>query len=246
MEDDSDDILWDPAGRVGSEPDASVTPELFKVWRSPRFGRSNPERMNNPVWEWLIRCRVSAYWANKEFNGPSSFKGGPCWSFRRFGQSKTILPDGRVVLIGGEHEDFYDPDFCIYNDVVVQLPDKNIEIYGYPESVFAPTDFHSATLIDDCIIVVGCLAYTKQRRLGITPVFKLDLQTFSMSSVHCIGDAPGWLHKHDATYVSQENAIVITGGLVVRAGPDQSVVKNIDDWKLHLTDRRWERLIKHE
>ena len=78
--------------------------------------------MNNPVWEWLVRCRVSAYWANEEFNGPSSFEAGPCWCFRRFGQSKTELPDGRVVLIGGEHEDSYDPDFYIYNDVVVRGP----------------------------------------------------------------------------------------------------------------------------
>jgi len=30
-----------------------------------------------------------------------------------------MLPDGRVVYIGGEHEDFNDDDFFIYNDVVV-------------------------------------------------------------------------------------------------------------------------------
>ena len=29
--------------------DPAVTPELFREWRSPRFGRSNPERLNNPV-----------------------------------------------------------------------------------------------------------------------------------------------------------------------------------------------------
>jgi hypothetical protein len=246
MEDDSDDFLWDPAGRANSKPDASVTPELFKAWRSPRFGRSNPERMNNPVWEWLVRCRVSAYWANEEFNDPSSFVAGPCWCFRRFGQSKTKLPDGRVVLIGGEHEDSYDPDFCIYNDVVVRRPDEDIEIYGYPEDVFAPTDFHSATLLDDCIIVVGCFGDTKQRRPGTTPVYKLDLRSFSIGATQCTGDAPGWLHKHDAAYVPQENAVVITGGLVVTDDPDRPLVENIDDWKLHLTDRRWERLTRRE
>ncbi len=246
MEDDSDGILLDPAGRANSKPDASVTPKLFEAWRSPRFGRSNPERMNNPVWEWLVRCRVSAYWANEEFTGPSSFEAGPCWSFRRFGQSKTKLPDDRVVLIGGEHEDSYDPDFCIYNDVVVRRPDEGIEIYGYPEDVFAPTDFHSATLLDDCIIVVGCFGYTTQRRPGATPVYKLDLRSFSIGATPCTGDAPGWLHKHDAAYVPQENAIVITGGLEVRDDPDRPLVENIDDWKLHLTDQRWERLTRRE
>jgi hypothetical protein len=246
MDDDSDDVLSDPAGRANSKPDASVTPKLFKDWRSPRFGRSNPERMNNPVWEWLVRCRVSAYWANEEFDGPSSFEAGPCWCFRRFGQSKTKLPDGRVVLIGGEHEDHYDPDFSIYNDVVVRRPDEDIEIYGYPEDVFAPTDFHSATLLDDCIIVVGCFGDTKQRRPGTTPVYKLDLRSFSIGATHCTGDAPGWLHKHDAAYVPRENAIVITGGLVVTDDPDRPLVENIDDWKLYLTDRRWERLTRRE
>ena len=38
------------------------------------------------------------------------------------GRSTVWLPDGRVVLIAGEHEDSYDPDFCIYNDVVVIQP----------------------------------------------------------------------------------------------------------------------------
>jgi hypothetical protein len=246
MEDDSDDDLWDdPAGRANSKPDASVTRELFNAWRSPRFGRSNPERMNNPVWEWLVRCRVSAYWANEEFKGPSSFEAGPCWCFRRFGQSKTKLPDGRVVLIGGEHEDSYDPDFYIYNDVVVRGPGAEIEIYGYPQDIFGPTDSHSATLLDDCIIVIGCLGYSKQRRPGATPVYRLDLRSFSINAMNCTGDAPGWLHKHDAAYVPQENAIVITGGLVVRADPDRpTLVENIDDWRLHLADRRWERLTR--
>lgn len=245
MEDDSDDDLWDPAGRANATPDASVTPELFKAWRSPRFGRSNPERMNNPVWEWLVRCRVSAYWANKEFKGPSSFDAGACWCFRRFGQSKTKLPDGRVVLIGGEHEDSYDPDFYIYNDVVVRGPDESIVIHGYPKDVFAPTDFHSATLLDDGMVIVGCLGYPKQRRPGATPVYRLDVRSFAMSAIDCTGDAPGWLHNHVATYVPQENAIAISGGLVVRADPDRpTLVENIDDWKLHLADRRWERLTR--
>jgi hypothetical protein len=34
---------------------------------------------------------------------------------QRFGQSLTLLPDCRAVQIGGEHEDWYDADFCIYN-----------------------------------------------------------------------------------------------------------------------------------
>jgi hypothetical protein len=243
MEDDSDDDLWDPAGRADSEPDASVTPDLFRAWRSPRFGCANPERMNNPVWEWLIRTRLSAYWANEEFS-PSLYGTGPCWCFRRFGQSKTKLPDGRIVLIGGEHEDFYDPDFYIYNDVVVRSPDESIEIYGYPKEIFAPTDSHSATLVDDCIIVIGNLGYSAQRQPGTTPVYCLDLKSFGISTVNCNGEAPGWLHKHSAVYVPEENAIAVTGGLLIRDDDRPSSVENIDDWKLHLAERRWERLTR--
>ena len=51
----------------------------------------------------------------------------PFWSWQRFGRTSTALPDGRVIHIAGEHEDFYDPDFCIYNDVMVVLapPDRS-------------------------------------------------------------------------------------------------------------------------
>jgi hypothetical protein len=45
---------------------------------------------------------------------------------------------------GGEHEDFYDPDFCIYNDVFVHERDGSVAIYGYPESVFPPTDYDAS------------------------------------------------------------------------------------------------------
>jgi len=196
--------------------------------------------MNNPVWEWLIRTRLSAYEADEGF----SLRGnGPCWCFARFGQSETRLADGRLVLIGGEHEDYYDPDFHIYNDVVVRRPDEGIEIYGYPRDVFPPTDSHSATLIDGRIILIGSLGYPAQRSIGMTPVYSLDLQSFEISAMNCTGDAPGWLHKHDAAYLPEENAIVITSGLLVRDDPDRPpVVENIDDWKLHLADLRWERM----
>ena len=76
---------------------------------------------------------------------------------KRFGQSLTLLPDGLAVQIGGEHEDYYDPDFCIYNDVFVHERDGSITIYGYPESAFPPTDFRTATLVGDSIYVIGSL-----------------------------------------------------------------------------------------
>src|SRR5512132_4441480 len=106
-----ENVNWDDEEQLDVPPDRNVTRKLFRTWRAPRFGEANPERMNNPVWEWLVRSRVTAYTAAQRFNEPSALEAGPGWCFNRNGRSETILPDGRQVLIGGEHEDAYDPDF---------------------------------------------------------------------------------------------------------------------------------------
>lgn len=222
--------------------DPSVTRELFLKWRSPRVGTSNPERMNNPVWEWLVKCRINAYQATERLKGPSALNAGPGWCFDRFGQSSNQLPDGRVVFIAGEHEDSYDPDFYIYNDVVIQHPDGRIEIFGYPRAVFPPTDFHSATVVSNRIVLIGNLGYPDERRPGKTPVMILDLGTFAISAVQTSGTPPGWIHDHKAILSEDSSTITIQRGKLDRGGEDISLVENIDDWRLHLSDWRWERL----
>jgi hypothetical protein len=192
--------------------------------------------MNNSLWEWMIRTEARSYGVNQHFDGPSSFDVGPMWSFERFGQSRTALPDGRTILIAGEHEDGYDPDFYIYNDVVVQKPDGAIDIFGYPESDFPPTDFHSATLVDDRLILVGNLGYPDDRRLGETPVFALDIGSLRIEPIETIGDKPGWISSH-AVEVA-DRSLIIRGGKVF----DGNLVENIDDWSLDLDSRVWTRL----
>lgn len=222
--------------------DPAVTSELFLAWRSPRLGTSNPQRMNNPVWEWLIRSGVDAYHATKRLNGPSAVYAGPGWCFDRFGQSTNQLADGRLVFIAGEHEDHYDPDFYIYNDVVVQHPDGRLDIFGYTHEDFPPTDFHSATLVSNRIVLIGNLGYPDDRRPGETPVRSLDLETFAISRVKTSGTPPGWIHGHRATLSDDRRSILIERGQLDRGGKDRSLVENIDDWRLHLGDWRWERL----
>lgn len=222
--------------------DPAVTPVLFQEWRARRFGRSNPERMNNPVWEWLVRSKLDAYLATQRLHGPSAFEAGPGWCFDRFGQSSTDLRDGRVVLIAGEHEDYYDPDFCIYNDVVVRHPNGKMDIFGYERRIFPPTDFHTATLAGDRLIIIGCLGYREDRRPGTTPVMVLDLDAFAIAPVPVTGAPPGWLHKHQPTLSEDGATILVQGGKLDRGRDDGSLVENIDDWRLHLADGRWERL----
>ncbi|MGC4096864.1 MAG: hypothetical protein QM706_07085 [Nitrospira sp.] len=166
-----------------AEPPPAMSRDEFLAWRVVRLGETNPTRLDNPLWHWLVRTRWSAYQANEIFKGPSPFDSGPMWCFDRFGKSETPLPDGRVVHIGGEHEDSYDPDFFIYNDVTVIAPDGAITLLGYPHEVFAPTDFHSATLVGDSIFVIGGLGYKHLRIEGATPVFRLE-PGFNGDGVH--------------------------------------------------------------
>ena len=89
------------------------------------------------------------------------------------GQPSVTLPDGREVYIAGEHEDHYDPDFYIYNDVVVMDGDQ-CDILGYATDIFLPTDFHTATLVRDEIILIGNLGYPEDRDPTTTQVFRLN------------------------------------------------------------------------
>jgi hypothetical protein len=218
-------------------PAAEVTPTLYAQWRNCRRGDSHSVEMNNPVWEWLIRTRISAYTANRHFQGPDSCGAGPAWCFSRFGQSRTVLPDGRTILVAGEHEDFYDPDFYIYNDVVAWHPDDRIDIYGYPERDFPPTDFHSATLWGEAIILLGSLGYAPDRRPGVTPAFALDVRSLRIDPFETSGENPGWIFRHRSSLDGDR--------LTIRRGElqtDSGITESIDDWLLDLKSRQWTRL----
>lgn len=150
----------------------------------------------------------------------------------------TLLPDGRTVLVGGEHEDWYDPDFCIYNDVIVHEPDGSIRIFGYPESDFPPTDFHTATLVGGAIHIIGCLGYPPDRE-SQTPVFRLDLDTFRIERLVPKGESPGWIHRHRADRISDDE-ILVSGGLVeISPGGKSSLAGNDRSWILNLARMSW-------
>ncbi|MBN9520371.1 ankyrin repeat domain-containing protein [bacterium] len=216
---------------------AEVSPDEF--WRAPTryFGGRNPDLLREPFWEAMIRDGVCAYSARKRFVDGGQL-GEPVWCADRYGQSLTLLPDGRAVQIAGEHEDSYDPDFCIYNDVFVHEPGGGVAIYGYPEDVFPPTDFHTATLVGDAIYVIGSLGYHAARRPGETPVYRLDVHTMRMDRVEVGGDPPGWIFRHRAV-VTGPHTIRVWGGEVI-TGPGAPVA-NTGTFVLDLTHRIWYR-----
>lgn len=241
-----------------------ITRELFEQQRRPRFGSANPERMQFAFWEWMIRgdglqpspgsglaaaglimregvlkSSYGPYRARDLFNVPSNREDGPIWTFDRMGRTRSELPDERVVCIGGEHEDFYDPDFCIYNDVVVFKADGETEIYGYPTDVFPPTDFHTATLIDQRIILIGGLGYKNARILGHTPVYALDISDFHIDEIQTAGEMPGWIFEHQAE-IDDAGIITIGGGQIVQErDAKQKFLCNLDDYTLNLKSGIW-------
>ncbi len=208
----------------------------FNDWRSPRRGRSNPENQTNDVWSWLIQTLAWPHAAHRAAG--TGKKQSPGWCFSRFGRSETQLPDGTTIYIGGEHEDHYDPDFYIYNDVVVLRTASSVVIYGYPTSVFPPTDFHSATLIGDEIFLIGGLRYPRDRLRDTTLVYRLQLSDFSIHQVPTQGDAPSWLYKHKAKLASNRSCIVCTGGQVTHH-PTGKTVENLTTWEFDLEGSWW-------
>jgi len=245
-----------------------ITRELFEQQHRPRFGNANPERMQLAFWDWMVRGEEKPLteeeqvlsdlgWVMREgklksaygprrardlFESPLDRKDGPIWTFDRMGATRSELPDGRVVCIGGEHEDFYDPDFCIYNDVVVFGRNDQIEIYGYPKEIFSPTDFHAATLIGDRIFVVGCLGYMDARRPGDTPVYVLDLVEYSISKMDTSGEMPGWISEHEANFDAR-GSITIRGGQIIQEHEGhQRFRSNFEDYSLNVTSGIWHRL----
>ncbi len=216
----------------------------YQKSRSPRYGTRNPDRINDPFWNDMIRLGCSAYRARDHFKDTDSFNGsGPVWCYDRFGSSLTQLKDGRFVQIGGEHEDFYDSDFYIYNDVVLFDGKGNFQFFGYPKEVFPPTDFHSATLVNDSIYIIGCLGYPEQRTAKQTPVFRLKIDTWEMEAVKTTGDSPGWLFEHRAIYEHAKNVILIEGGKieVIDGEGEPEHIENQKKFELDLSSFQWRK-----
>jgi hypothetical protein len=240
----------DPPWQLDPElrPPAEVTLAEFCAWRQPRFGATNPARLTNSVWTWLARQpTVTGYQAAKHF-GVDTMAGGPTWTNQRYGQSITPLPDGRTLAIAGEHEDSYDPDFHIYNDVIVTGADGSVEIYGYPKAAFPPTDFHSATLVGAELWLVGSVGYLHARAPRTTQVYRLDTRTLGFARVETTGASPGWIAKHDAVVSDDGRALIVRGGRCEIDLPDgRAWRRSGDDHVLDLgtgvwtrpTDRRW-------
>jgi len=233
-------VLRDFIG-LGNAPDLPVSAREFTEARTRRFGIANPERMNVPFWNAMVRYGWSGYKAANQFNDDTCDWDNPVWCHQRFGMSLTHLPDGRFIQIAGEHEDFYDPDFCIYNDVIIHDGKGGFEILGYPEDIFPPTDFHSATLVAPWIYIIGNLGYSRSRGIE-TPVYRWHTETGAMERVTTLGNSPGWIHRHHA--LLEDGCLRISCGKIFHTGADGKgeITDNDAIHSLDLTAMTWRKL----
>lgn len=221
------------------DPSQSLpTVEDFQMNHTFRFGQSNPEIMTNPYWVYMARNQnIPAWKVPSMYTGHNlQFIQKPIYTHDRFGATDVSLPNGDIIRIAGEHEDFYDPDFCVYNDIVKFGHDGEITIYGYPEEVFQPTDNHSTTYLPshNAIYIIG--GYQKNREIGNTLVYKLDLDTFAIECVPTTGTKPGWISRHECELVEDESAVIISGGKVENVKEDgkHEWIDNKEGYKLNL------------
>jgi hypothetical protein len=204
--------------------DGSVTKALFLTEFAPRFGTANPTGMDFRFWRTMIETGNLPHDARKQF-GVGLFEACPVWSFQRDGMTATALPDGRVLFVAGRHEIFRDPDFHIYNDLIVCHADGRIEIFGYPAAVFPPTDSHTATLVGESIFLIGSRgrgydaarlgADRSWRPPAAAQVLRLDTATYEIARVATHGEDPGWIANHDAAWLPSERAIYVADGQVI-------------------------------
>ncbi|WP_417383940.1 ankyrin repeat domain-containing protein [Gimesia sp.] len=231
--------------KLNDEAVFHATPAEYLKYKTPRYGTTNPERMDNPFWSDMVQIGCNAYQAREHFQDDTAFtKPGAVWCAERFGSSLTPVKEGRYVQVGGEHEDYYDPDFYIYNDVIIYDGKGSFQILGYPKDVFPPTDFHTATLADDLIYLIGCLGYPEQRKPGFTPVYRLNTNSWKIEAVKTSGEMPGWISNHRARYEPTKNVIRVEAGkLSIRKNEEElDLVDNQSDYELDLSTLVWRKL----
>lgn len=243
--------------------DPNVTKPVFLRWRSPPTVTTNPTEVTNPLYIEMIKTGWDGYHVSEHFLGDSDPFGkdweNPVWTFNRFGRTRTVLPydvlttfgvfpkDTRI-FIAGEHEDYYDPDYCVYNDVAVVMPNGRIKVFAYPSGEFPPTDGHTATLVPGKkIYLIGSIGYVESRG-NKAQVYVLDLPTMRIRRVITKGPDPGWIAGHEATLVSDDEIEVdvkaiedAQTGSNAEGGGEKNRIR-ARKWRFRISRKEWAKV----
>ncbi|KAK3693072.1 hypothetical protein B0T22DRAFT_475920 [Podospora appendiculata] len=213
---------------------------LKEIGASPFRAKTNPTEANNHFWKQTFVRRpqhtgfklgthchaaATARALAAELNTDTAEEdtvaaslaslGGSAWCSSRIGQSETVLPDGRTILIGGKHLDSNQTPAVVFNDVIVipsrggaadhtaHLSAEDVTIYTYRPKVFPPVYNHTATFCTDedggqYIYIIGGLGPDTDNnadprgtpRRKETMVHVLDLDDFRMYQRATDGDVP--------------------------------------------------------
>lgn len=191
--------------------------EEYLVGKTLRYGTANPEKMKVPFWNAMVRSGATEYLARKQFGELDVKPDKPVWCYWRYQKSAALLPDGRIIEIGGCHENWHDHYFTPYNDVIVHDGKGNFEIYGYPEELFPPIEEPSTVLVGAYLYIIGNGQLPDNMAYDKTPIYRLDCQTMAIEQVETSGENPGWISGHKAVYhshVSSSGVIHVMNGSV--------------------------------
>lgn len=200
--------------------DNVVSVEWFERGRKHRYGRANPERFDEPVWEWMEREKVFSWDSMQRFGipcEPDPRAKEPNWWFSRLWVSFVDLGDGRCLSIGGM-SDAYGDDALDYNDVREYRRDEPnatfelVAIYGYPRGVFPGVCGATATLVGEYVYVIGGVEEGPLWDAQRAGVFRLHVPTMRMEKVETSGEDPGAIRYHFAELSTDGGAIVVSGG----------------------------------
>lgn len=198
----------------------------------------SPQMNSGDIFQWRMREDFSPYQIRCHLQEMGYTIKQPIWTFLlRMGQSVTELPDGTKVSIAGEYEDYYDPDFKIYNDVMIQKMNGEIQLWHYPIEQFPPTDFHTAYYdqVTHSIFLIGNLGYPENRKEDSTQVLRLNLNTLEIEKLECFGNIPSWLHHHEMKVINQHE-LEFSNGHVIK---NKKYLRNLYTWRLNIRTLEW-------
>ena len=231
------------AALVGIQIDglAEATREEYAAGKHRRFGRTNRNAWKTPsgsAWCAVERARTPRGVTTLT---PVTTPNRPHGAFSDTGERRPSYLTAASSTLEANTKTSTIPDFCIYSDVTVFDGKGGIEIYGYPEDVFPPTDFHTATLVGPYIYVIGSLGYRGTRRPGHTPVYRLDTRSMAIRSVKTTGDAPGWISEHTAKLAGGDRILVRGGVICAETGERDKFVSNEETFELFFEGMVWRR-----